>query len=630
MERSDKGISQWLFSCVCTLALIGILLSLFFIIFNVLYRNYRFVKMSSPNINIIIIVGAIMIYACSVMFGLGEPLIKDKLTLEILCKAKPCVLSVGVTLVYGSLCTKTWRVYRIFTHSQATRMVIKDSRLICIIIGLVIIDVIILALWMVLDPPMFKGAKTMDEVPDMIEQNKSPHVRSCESQRNALWIVIVSLTKAAILLYGTHLSWATRNVALIALNDASCIIASVYTCVILASLAALLSPTLMEIPDAWYACVALVLWICATEVLLLQYIPKFRAWKQSPDGNFPLSRSLTSSYLATNPNRSFAQVEEELFLLSAENASLKKALNEKEQFILALKAHVSSATEKLKQFMAEADNSKHDSGCDIDGSSSATSHDGGDPYPIETRVLHENNDDSIHSTRDRMLSDGAVNVSPSRHLLSVSPVDLARQGMKRGRPRDRLSLRSANSLGSQVSIKDITELKRSLVQDLNYAQNLSSNLYKSIAKDLHECRTKPMYFEIAKTEEKLSDVITRTYHIHPDDENASLASSEFTYDNPIFTKGKDGEKHGQDIIVEHASSEGQISRNSSFRSVASLALETHEPRERSHSDEPRSLQYACYTAPGDKPAREGSPSKTVRSTEVTAGQHPKSSLNTYV
>ena len=42
----------------------------------------------------------------------------------------------------------------------------------------------------------------------------------------------------------------------------------------------------------------------------------------------PLSRTITSSYLATNHGQSFGQVEEELFLLSAENAALKRSLSE--------------------------------------------------------------------------------------------------------------------------------------------------------------------------------------------------------------------------------------------------------------------------------------------------------------
>ena len=50
--------------------------------------------------------------------------------------------------------------------------------------------------------------------------------------------------------------------------------------------------------------------------------------RNNPDVSYSMSRSLTTSYLATSQHRSFAEVEEELFLLSKENASLKRALGE--------------------------------------------------------------------------------------------------------------------------------------------------------------------------------------------------------------------------------------------------------------------------------------------------------------
>lgn len=282
---------------------------------------------------------------------------------------------------------------------------------------------------------------------------------------------------------------------------------------------------------------------------------------------------------------------------------------------------MSSATEKLNQFMLNSDHSKHDSGCDLDGSSSATSQE--DP---DARMNHRQ--ENCHYS-DKNSNEVAVvrDLSP-KHLLNVDPVDIARQNQKRGRHRERLSLRSAHSLGSEMSMKSISELKKSLVEDLNCAQNLSSNLYNSISKDLFECRAKPMYYEIAKTEEALSDVITRTYHINPDDENASVASSDFTFDNPVFTKTNDQRYLAQGMSRGRIPSDGQISRNSSFRSVASLAMETTDQRERSASEDGREMQYARYTAPEERSVREGSPSKTIRTADATQPQ--KSNLNTYV
>ena len=99
----------------------------------------------------------------------------------------------------------------------------------------------------------------------------------CHSRYHEIWMLVLYAYKALVLLYGTHLSWATRNVTLTAMNDARCIIISVYTCVILVSLSTAFSTTLWRWPNIWYFCLAAVILTCATQVLVLLHIPKVSA-----------------------------------------------------------------------------------------------------------------------------------------------------------------------------------------------------------------------------------------------------------------------------------------------------------------------------------------------------------------
>lgn len=46
--RRREYVSALLLLLMCTLALAGICLALVFLVFNVKYRNHRFIKMSSP------------------------------------------------------------------------------------------------------------------------------------------------------------------------------------------------------------------------------------------------------------------------------------------------------------------------------------------------------------------------------------------------------------------------------------------------------------------------------------------------------------------------------------------------------------------------------------------------------
>lgn len=98
----------------------------------------------------------------------------------------------------------------------------------------------------------------------------------CHSHYHEIWLLVIYVYKCVILLYGTHLSWATRNVALSAMNDSRCIIISVYTCVILVSMTTALSSTMWRWPNVWYSCMALVLLLLTTQVLVLVHVPKVR------------------------------------------------------------------------------------------------------------------------------------------------------------------------------------------------------------------------------------------------------------------------------------------------------------------------------------------------------------------
>jgi gamma-aminobutyric acid type B receptor len=66
------------------------------------------------------------------------------------------LLSSGFSLVFGSMFAKTYRVHRIFASyggpSKVKDMLLKDKQLIGLILIPLIIDAIILALWVMIDP----------------------------------------------------------------------------------------------------------------------------------------------------------------------------------------------------------------------------------------------------------------------------------------------------------------------------------------------------------------------------------------------------------------------------------------------------------------------------------------------
>ncbi|XP_072048436.1 probable G-protein coupled receptor 156 [Amphiura filiformis] len=610
-DKSVHTVSPILFGAMCSLAFCGLLLVGTFLIFNLVYRNHRLIKMSSPNLNILILVGTALMYTCVVLYGLDSA-VSSLDELSVICQIRVCILPISFTLVYGSIFTKSWRVYRIFSQAGAKRMVIRDNRLVGMVLTMLSIDCVLLIVWLAVDSPTCYITKI--EYLFEVSSPKSPEDGDkktivCSSNYQDVWLLTMFAYKAVMLVSVTYLSWATRNVTLISMNDAKCIIISVYTCVIMTSLVSAMSALLWKWPNAWYASISMVILICTTEVLLLHYVPKMREWRNNPDAD--IARNLTTSYLATSHHSSYIQVEEELFILSAENAILKKALTEKDETIRMLQEHVGSATEKLRQLAMEADNK--DSGCDLDEleESSASGQveaddiekeENGSPAKTPTKENKAEIDHKYHEAISK--DDNHLIATPKksvcRHTKSTGNI----QRQRSRKSKDRHSLKRL-SVSSDTSFKQFEELRESIAKELNQVHNISLNLRDEIAQDLYSCRSRPMYFDIADSEREIAEIMKESYNLPDDDEVESVASSAFTYDNPVFSRDQRGRHSGGSGRMSVYTT--RSSRQSSFRSVASLSSEYGLGRRRDRPVTKHSslkMKWPLYIPP---PSRENQP-----------------------
>ena len=78
---------------------------------------YRIVKRSSPYLNILIAVGAVVFYVTVILFGVDEN-VASYTTVDGLCHARIWLVAIGFSLLYGTIFAKTWRVYYIFSHTK--------------------------------------------------------------------------------------------------------------------------------------------------------------------------------------------------------------------------------------------------------------------------------------------------------------------------------------------------------------------------------------------------------------------------------------------------------------------------------------------------------------------------------
>ncbi|CAI5448074.1 unnamed protein product [Caenorhabditis angaria] len=297
--RADRHeyISSFLFLAMSLLAMIGITLALIFLLINFRYRNHRFIKMSSPNLNNIIIAGSIFTFVSVILLGIDTRLVDPENYVRI-CYLKTWTLCLGFTLAFGAMFSKTWRVHSIFTNIRMDRKAIKDSKLFMILGALLLIDIVVLFFWAILSPFSMNTVK----LPDIHEDNTviTPKIETCASKNSAVFQAILYAVKGIVMILGCFLAWETRHVNVPALNDSKYIGTSVYCVVVMSVLGLSTSVILQDRVNEMFALASFFVIFSTTLTLCLVFVPKVIELARNPIGNEPRAyrRGLMKSVVA--------------------------------------------------------------------------------------------------------------------------------------------------------------------------------------------------------------------------------------------------------------------------------------------------------------------------------------------
>ncbi|XP_033106895.1 gamma-aminobutyric acid type B receptor subunit 2-like [Anneissia japonica] len=267
-------ISKKLFILYAVMSSFGIMTAIGFLLFNIIYRNERLIKMSSPNMNNVIIFGCILCYITTVVYGLDSLHLSDS-NLRIMCQVQKWGFAFGFTLSFGAMFSKTWRVYSIFTNKKLQKRVIKDPRLLAMVGVLLLIDLGILLTWQLTDPLeiTIKSLKNQTkEGKPLTIVNIEQHL--CQSTYQQYFTGALYIYKGLLLIFGAFITWQTRNVNIPALNDSKYIGLSIYNVVIFSSLGVPLSFLLQDDASHTYVIIGGFIIFCTTLTLSLLFFPK--------------------------------------------------------------------------------------------------------------------------------------------------------------------------------------------------------------------------------------------------------------------------------------------------------------------------------------------------------------------
>ncbi|CAB4027904.1 gamma-aminobutyric acid type B receptor subunit 2-like isoform X1, partial [Paramuricea clavata] len=261
---------------IAALAVFGLLYSIFLLYFNISKRNHKVVRMSSPMINNVVLLGCFFCYVFVFLLEIDSRFVDDHV-FGILCNVRLYVLAIAFSLAFGALFSKTWRVHKIFTAQRAIKKkLMRDFHLILFVLALVIIDVTFITVWVYYHPLEMKEIIFDELREDSRDLITIPVLKICECTYRTKLLGVLYGYKGILLLFGVFLAWETRNVTIPALNDSKYIGMSVYNVVILSAIGATVSMVLKTTVyyELLHVMVSAIVVLSTTVTLTMVFAPK--------------------------------------------------------------------------------------------------------------------------------------------------------------------------------------------------------------------------------------------------------------------------------------------------------------------------------------------------------------------
>ncbi|XP_047581980.1 probable G-protein coupled receptor 156 isoform X2 [Lutra lutra] len=310
-SKTISSLSPVLLGIVWTFLSCGLLLIVFFLGFTIRCRNNRIVKMSSPNLNIVTLLGSCLTYSSVYLFGIQD---RDALvggSMETLIQIRLSMLCIGTSLVFGPILGKSWRLYKVFTQRVPDKRVVTGRDVSCSL--------------------------------------TSSHF--CASRYSDVWIALVLVCKGLLLLYGAYLAGLTDHVSSPPVNQSLTIMVGVNLAVVAAGLLFVVTRYLHSWPNLVFGLTSGGIFVCTTTINCFIFIPQLKQWKAFEEENQTIRRM--AKYFST-PSKGFHTQygEEQNCHAGGERNSMDRLLTEKNAMIESLQEQVNNAKEKLVRLMS--------------------------------------------------------------------------------------------------------------------------------------------------------------------------------------------------------------------------------------------------------------------------------------
>lgn len=233
-----------------------------------LKRDIPIVRRSQFEFLETMLVGAFCTCAAALAYA-GEPN-------DALCAARPALLSVGFTLIFGSLVMKSLRVYRVFMSKKLKRVVLPTSTMFKILGSCLLVDTLVLAVWFAAD---FPRAEDTEYRADTVFFGAKLSAKRCASS-SFIYSALLIFWKTILLCAGLYLSFLVRNVSLdfqesIWIFGSAAVVG--FGCVLLLPLAYMVTVA----ATTFYIFLSITLWLCTLLIVAMMLGPKLVRHKEA-------------------------------------------------------------------------------------------------------------------------------------------------------------------------------------------------------------------------------------------------------------------------------------------------------------------------------------------------------------
>lgn len=174
------------------------------------FRKHYTVRASSPKLSQLAYIGCYLLMLATLIHTATEGFKLEDVTRIALCHTINILWTCGLTLLFGTICAKTWRLYRIFNHSWKPGKLLSGQFLFVCITSATIVDIVINILWISIDT--IRITKTNYAAEE--HQRVITVTQRCESDYYIMWFSLLFMYNYMFVFGALALAILTRKIRL--------------------------------------------------------------------------------------------------------------------------------------------------------------------------------------------------------------------------------------------------------------------------------------------------------------------------------------------------------------------------------------------------------------------------------